>query len=98
MGFYMLLDQWLEKNVKHIFNCGIFFYINNDLVTLLCVFAGLSSNPLRKTVKHQLLYCRAGIGFHLQILPDGLVEGVHRPTPYCEFKPNIKTLKPNPEL
>ncbi|XP_013855224.1 fibroblast growth factor 4 isoform X2 [Austrofundulus limnaeus] len=44
---------------------------------------GLSSSPLRKTVKHQLLYCRAGIGFHLQILPDGSVEGVHRPTQYC---------------
>ncbi|KAM8858177.1 fibroblast growth factor 4-like [Synchiropus picturatus] len=32
-----------------------------------------------------LLYCRVGIGFHLQILPDGSVAGVHRPDQYCEL-------------
>uniref|UniRef100_A0A3Q2ZM93 Fibroblast growth factor n=1 Tax=Kryptolebias marmoratus TaxID=37003 RepID=A0A3Q2ZM93_KRYMA len=50
--------------------------------SLFC-FAAQSSSPVRKPVKHQLLYCRAGIGFHLQILPDGSVGGVHRPTQYC---------------
>ncbi|XP_053732697.1 fibroblast growth factor 4 [Synchiropus splendidus] len=33
-----------------------------------------------------LLYCRVGIGFHLQILPDGSVAGVHRPDQYCHLK------------
>uniref|UniRef100_A0A4W3JV61 Fibroblast growth factor n=1 Tax=Callorhinchus milii TaxID=7868 RepID=A0A4W3JV61_CALMI len=33
-----------------------------------------STNPVRQ----RLLYCRIGIGFHLQVLPDGTVNGVHQ--------------------
>ncbi|CAG5866018.1 unnamed protein product [Menidia menidia] len=47
---------------------------------------GLPTCPDREVVKQQLLYCRAGIGYHLQILPSGLVGGVHKPTEYCWLK------------
>lgn len=40
------------------------------------------SNPARGLVTHQLLYCRVGIGFHLQILANGSVWGVHEPSEY----------------
>uniref|UniRef100_A0A3B4WDV7 Fibroblast growth factor n=1 Tax=Seriola lalandi dorsalis TaxID=1841481 RepID=A0A3B4WDV7_SERLL len=33
-----------------------------------------------------LLYCRVGIGYHLQILPNGSVGGVHKPTEYSWLK------------
>ncbi|XP_073702456.1 fibroblast growth factor 4A [Garra rufa] len=36
------------------------------------------SNP----ALHQLLYCRVGIGFHLQIVTNGSVWGVHEPSEY----------------
>ncbi|RXN06023.1 transmembrane protease serine 3 [Labeo rohita] len=36
------------------------------------------SNP----AQHQLLYCRVGIGFHLQIVMNGSVGGVHEPSEY----------------
>uniref|UniRef100_A0A671SKD2 Uncharacterized protein n=1 Tax=Sinocyclocheilus anshuiensis TaxID=1608454 RepID=A0A671SKD2_9TELE len=36
------------------------------------------SNPARR----QLLYCRVGIGFHLQIVMNGSVWGVHEPSEY----------------
>ncbi|KAF4109343.1 hypothetical protein G5714_010416 [Onychostoma macrolepis] len=36
------------------------------------------SNP----AQHQLLYCRVGIGFHLQIVMNGSVWGVHEPSEY----------------
>ncbi|XP_029968104.1 fibroblast growth factor 4A-like [Salarias fasciatus] len=42
--------------------------------------------PVAARSKQQLLYCRVGIGFHLQILPSGLVGGVHEPTKYCWFR------------
>ncbi|XP_016517936.1 fibroblast growth factor 4-like [Poecilia formosa] len=47
---------------------------------------GSSSSPVNEVAKQLLLYCRAGIGYHLQILPNGSVGGVHRPTPYCWLK------------
>lgn len=31
------------------------------------------------------LYCNVGIGFHLQILPDGRINGVHNENQYSEF-------------
>ncbi|XP_061081729.1 fibroblast growth factor 4 [Conger conger] len=34
----------------------------------------------------QLLYCRIGIGYHLQILPNGTVGGVHEHTEYSWLK------------
>ncbi|XP_030580243.1 fibroblast growth factor 4-like [Archocentrus centrarchus] len=45
-----------------------------------------SSHLVRQRFTHQLLYCRAGIGFHLQILTNGSVGGVHKPTEYCQLK------------
>ncbi|XP_068428077.1 fibroblast growth factor 4A [Clinocottus analis] len=42
-----------------------------------------SNHPIREGVKQQLLYCRVGIGYHLQILPSGSVGGVHTPTEHC---------------
>lgn len=40
------------------------------------------SNPAQSLISHQLLYCRVGIGFHLQILMNGSVRGVHEPSEY----------------
>lgn len=31
------------------------------------------------------LYCNVGIGFHLQVLPDGRIKGVHNENQYSEF-------------
>ncbi|KAI3356609.1 hypothetical protein L3Q82_017811 [Scortum barcoo] len=47
---------------------------------------GSSPRPLSEGVKQQLLYCRVGIGYHLQILPTGSVGGIHKPTEYCWLK------------
>ncbi|XP_041807373.1 fibroblast growth factor 4A [Chelmon rostratus] len=47
---------------------------------------GSSPQPIRGGVKQQLLYCRVGIGYHLQILPSGSVGGVHKPTEDCWLK------------
>uniref|UniRef100_A0A3B4WJA6 Fibroblast growth factor n=1 Tax=Seriola lalandi dorsalis TaxID=1841481 RepID=A0A3B4WJA6_SERLL len=48
--------------------------------------AGSSPHPIREGPKQQLLYCRVGIGYHLQILPNGSVGGVHKPTEYSWLK------------
>ncbi|XP_038575660.1 fibroblast growth factor 4A [Micropterus salmoides] len=45
-----------------------------------------SPHPIREGVNQMLLYCRVGIGYHLQILPSGAVGGVHKPTQYCWLK------------
>ncbi|XP_019119587.2 fibroblast growth factor 4A isoform X1 [Larimichthys crocea] len=47
---------------------------------------GSSPHPIREGVKQQLLYCRVGIGYHLQILANGSVGGVHKPTENCWLK------------
>uniref|UniRef100_A0A3B3RHP5 Fibroblast growth factor n=1 Tax=Paramormyrops kingsleyae TaxID=1676925 RepID=A0A3B3RHP5_9TELE len=44
-----------------------------------------TSHPFRGLAQKQLLYCRVGIGYHLQILPNGNIGGVHEPTEYCRF-------------
>uniref|UniRef100_UPI001CD887C3 fibroblast growth factor 4A n=1 Tax=Solea senegalensis TaxID=28829 RepID=UPI001CD887C3 len=44
------------------------------------------SHPVGERVKQQLLYCRVGIGYHLQILPNGSVGGVHNPTEFSWLK------------
>lgn len=31
------------------------------------------------------LYCNVGIGFHLQVLPDGRINGAHNENQYSEF-------------
>lgn len=33
------------------------------------------------------LYCNVGIGFHLQVLPDGRINGVHDENQYSESHP-----------
>ncbi|XP_051258971.1 fibroblast growth factor 4A isoform X2 [Dicentrarchus labrax] len=48
--------------------------------------AGSGPQPIRDGVTQQLLYCRIGIGYHLQILPNGSVGGVHKPTDNCWLK------------
>uniref|UniRef100_A0A3B3REX7 Fibroblast growth factor n=1 Tax=Paramormyrops kingsleyae TaxID=1676925 RepID=A0A3B3REX7_9TELE len=45
-----------------------------------------TSHPFRGLAQKQLLYCRVGIGYHLQILPNGNIGGVHEPTEYCWLK------------
>ncbi|XP_039673318.1 fibroblast growth factor 4A [Perca fluviatilis] len=47
---------------------------------------GSSPHPIREGVKQLLLYCRVGIGYHLQILPSGSIGGVHKPTEHCWLK------------
>ncbi|XP_034042393.1 fibroblast growth factor 4A [Thalassophryne amazonica] len=44
---------------------------------------GSNVHPMPGGIRQQMLYCRVGIGFHLQILPSGAVGGVHMPTDYC---------------
>ncbi|GAA6095610.1 fibroblast growth factor 4A [Tachysurus ichikawai] len=39
-----------------------------------------------KVNTYQLLYCRVGIGYHLQIQPSGTVRGVHTPTKHSWVK------------
>ncbi|KAL1268206.1 hypothetical protein QQF64_033569 [Cirrhinus molitorella] len=34
------------------------------------------------SAQHQLLFCRVGIGFHLQIVMNGSVRGIHEPSEY----------------
>ncbi|KAM6969970.1 fibroblast growth factor 4A-like [Aplochiton taeniatus] len=51
-----------------------------------------SPHPIRGLLKEQLLYCRAGIGYHLQILPNSTVRGVHKPTEHCLLK--LSAMKP----
>uniref|UniRef100_A0A3Q3GB76 Fibroblast growth factor n=1 Tax=Labrus bergylta TaxID=56723 RepID=A0A3Q3GB76_9LABR len=53
-----------------------------------CLFYQTASGPLpvKTRVNQQLLYCRVGIGYHLQILPGGSVGGVHKPTEFCWLK------------
>ncbi|XP_062258365.1 fibroblast growth factor 4 [Platichthys flesus] len=47
---------------------------------------GPSHHPVEEGVKKKLLYCRVGIGYHLQILPSGSVGGIHKPTEYSWLK------------
>ncbi|XP_070694424.1 fibroblast growth factor 4A [Pempheris klunzingeri] len=47
---------------------------------------GSGPYPIREGLKQQLLYCRAGIGYHVQILPSGFVRGIHKPTEYSWLK------------
>lgn len=35
--------------------------------------------------RQRRLYCNVGIGFHLQIFPDGRISGVHAESQYSEF-------------
>ncbi|XP_030643472.1 fibroblast growth factor 4A-like [Chanos chanos] len=39
-------------------------------------------HPVKEIITQKLLYCRVGIGYHLQILSNGSVGGVHEPTEY----------------
>uniref|UniRef100_A0A6Q2Z0P6 Fibroblast growth factor n=1 Tax=Esox lucius TaxID=8010 RepID=A0A6Q2Z0P6_ESOLU len=49
--------------------------------------AGLSPpHPIRGPVEQQLLYCQVGIGYHLQILSNGTIGGVHEPNEHSFLK------------
>ncbi|XP_019910068.1 fibroblast growth factor 4A isoform X2 [Esox lucius] len=48
---------------------------------------GLSPpHPIRGPVEQQLLYCQVGIGYHLQILSNGTIGGVHEPNEHSFLK------------
>lgn len=38
------------------------------------------------------LYCNVGIGFHLQVLPGGKINGVHNENPYSELHPEMSCM------
>ncbi len=38
------------------------------------------------------LYCNVGIGFHLQVLPDGRINGVHNENQYSELHPEMSCM------
>ncbi|XP_075715955.1 fibroblast growth factor 6 [Rhinoderma darwinii] len=40
------------------------------------------SDYLQGIKRQRRLYCNVGIGFHLQVLPDGRINGVHNENPY----------------
>ncbi|CAL8372300.1 unnamed protein product [Arctogadus glacialis] len=44
------------------------------------------SHPNMREGRKQLLYCRVGIGYHLEIPPSGPVRGVHIPTKHCYLR------------
>ena len=37
--------------------------------------------------RQRRLYCNVGIGFHLQVSPDGRISGTHEENPYSECEP-----------
>lgn len=50
------------------------------------------SDYLQGIKRVRRLYCNVGIGFHLQVLPDGRISGVHNENQYSEFIPDRKAL------
>uniref|UniRef100_A0A8C6L1E6 Fibroblast growth factor 6 n=1 Tax=Nothobranchius furzeri TaxID=105023 RepID=A0A8C6L1E6_NOTFU len=46
------------------------------------------SDYLQGIKRVRRLYCNVGIGFHLQVLPDGRISGVHSENPYSELHPD----------
>lgn len=45
------------------------------------------SDYLQGIKRVRRLYCNAGIGFHLQVLPDGRISGVHNENQHSELHP-----------
>lgn len=45
------------------------------------------SDYLQGIKRVRRLYCNVGIGFHLQVLPDGRISGAHNENPYSELHP-----------
>lgn len=45
------------------------------------------SDYLQGIKRVRRLYCNVGIGFHLQVLPDGRISGTHNENPYSELHP-----------
>lgn len=43
------------------------------------------SDYLQGIKRVRRLYCNVGIGFHLQVLPDGRISGAHNENQYSEF-------------
>ncbi|RVE56642.1 hypothetical protein OJAV_G00223290 [Oryzias javanicus] len=44
------------------------------------------SDYLQGIKRVRRLYCNVGIGFHLQVLPDGRISGVHSENPYSRIE------------
>lgn len=53
------------------------------------------SDYLQGIKRVRRLYCNVGIGFHLQVLPDGRISGVHSENPYSELHPAKKIKNKN---
>lgn len=45
------------------------------------------SDYLQGIKRVRRLYCNVGIGFHLQVLPDGRISGAHEENQYSELHP-----------
>ena len=45
------------------------------------------SDYLQGIKRVRRLYCNVGIGFHLQVLPDGRISGAHNENQYSELHP-----------
>lgn len=43
------------------------------------------------------LYCNIGIGFHIQVLPDGKVTGIHNENKYSKCSTDLVMESPLPE-
>ncbi|XP_062861791.1 fibroblast growth factor 4A [Trichomycterus rosablanca] len=52
----------------------------------------LHAHLFKKASAHQLLYCPVGIGYHLEILSNGSVQGVHEPTEHSQVR--VFAMKP----
>lgn len=48
------------------------------------------SDYLQGIKRVRRLYCNVGIGFHLQVLPDGRISGAHNENQYSESHPGEK--------
>ncbi|KAM9705014.1 fibroblast growth factor 6-like [Menidia menidia] len=66
----------LEKKWETLFSRS-YLGINGDRSTL-----NWESDYLQGIKRVRRLYCNVGIGFHLQVLPDGRISGVHSENPY----------------
>ncbi|KAJ7397722.1 Protein C12orf4 like protein [Pitangus sulphuratus] len=89
-GFMMEMASWdggISRTVQ--------FLVPQVALMILRSIAGMSgeksdvnweSDYLLGIKRQRRLYCNVGIGFHLQILPDGRISGVHNENQYSLFE------------
>lgn len=74
--------------VKNVYRGTIWKYFNHSCINIRVIFGVFAADPgpypNRDGLHQQLLYCRVGIGFHLQILSNGVIRGIHKPNEFCE--------------